>query len=62
MKKNLGTTDRLVRLTIACLLAAFALWQMSILIALVALFVFLEAAFSWCPLYQLFGKDSCKPR
>ena len=59
MKKNIGTADRIVRLSIACLLFAFAWWQGSWIALAFALFTLYEALASWCILYQLLGKNSC---
>lgn len=59
MKKNIGKTDRLIRLAIAIALLAYAYWQSSWIAFFVSLFVFFEALMSWCILYQLLGKNSC---
>ncbi len=59
MKKNLGKVDRLIRLTIALLLLAFAWWQSSWIALIFGLFTLVEACFSWCLFYQLIGKNTC---
>ncbi|OJV09472.1 MAG: hypothetical protein BGO14_02890 [Chlamydiales bacterium 38-26] len=59
MKKNIGTSDRILRLTIALIFFGLALWQKSWILALVGLFTLYEAAASWCVLYQLIGKNTC---
>jgi len=59
MKKNIGTVDRLIRLTIAILLFAYAWWAGSWLALAFGLFTLYEALASWCVLYQLLGKNSC---
>lgn len=59
MKKNIGTPDRLLRLAIAILLFILAYWKSSWIFLLAGVFVFFEALFSWCILYQLLGKSSC---
>jgi hypothetical protein len=59
MKKNIGTTDRILRLMIGIVLLALAWWQSSWLLLAFALFTFYEALASWCILYQLLGKNSC---
>lgn len=59
MQKNIGTTDRLIRLAIAILLLLFAIWQESWIIGAISLFTFYEALASWCVFYQLIGKNSC---
>jgi hypothetical protein len=60
MKKNIGTGDRLLRLAFAILILIYAIVEKSILAGVVSLFVFFEVATSWCVLYQLIGKNSCK--
>lgn len=59
MKKNIGTTDRIIRLLIGIALLALAWWQGSWILLAFALFTFYEALASWCVLYALFGKNSC---
>jgi len=58
-KKNIGTKDRLVRLTIGVVLLALAYWLSSFVFLAAALFTFFEALMSWCVLYQILGKSSC---
>jgi hypothetical protein len=64
MKKNMGNTDRIIRLIIAGVLAF--LWFQNIItgtwgiVALVVAAVFvLTSLVSFCPLYTLFGINSC---
>lgn len=64
MKKNMGNTDRIIRLVIAGVLAL--LWFQNIItgtlgiVALVVAAVFiLTSLVSFCPLYTLFGINSC---
>jgi Protein of unknown function (DUF2892) len=59
MKKNIGTKDRLLRLTIALILFLLAWWLQSWIILGFALFTLYEAAASWCIWYQLTGQNSC---
>lgn len=65
MRQNAGTLDRDIRLVLAAafgLIALFApfggVWQ--IVPALLALVMFLTAAFGVCPLYAIFGFSTCK--
>lgn len=67
MKKNMGTTDRLVRLVLAAVIAA--LYFMEIvsgtlgLVLLILAAVFLLTSFiSFCPLYAPFGLSTCKTK
>lgn len=59
MKKNIGTTDRLVRLILACLLLGLAIFYQSWILAAAGLFTLYEAFAGWCVFYQLIGKNSC---
>lgn len=57
--KNIGTSDRIVRLVTALILLGIAYWKSSWIVFGVAAFIFLEACFSWCIMYQILGKNSC---
>lgn len=59
MKKNIGTTDRLIRLTLAMVLFALAYWYQSWILLGIGLFTLYEAVASWCVMYALLGKNSC---
>jgi hypothetical protein len=59
MKKNIGTSGRLLRLAIAILLLIYAYWQWSWIALAASLFVFYEALASWCIVYQLLGINAC---
>jgi Protein of unknown function (DUF2892) len=59
MKKNIGTTDRLIRFIIALALFAYAWWEKSWIAFGLGLFTLYEAMASWCILYQILGKNSC---
>lgn len=59
LKRNIGTSDRLIRFFLGVMLLLLAyVWQ-SWLLAGIALFTFFEALVSWCIVYQLIGKNSC---
>lgn len=65
MKVNMGKTDKIVRLLIAILVAVLY-WQgliegtlAYILIAFAIIFV-LTSLINFCPLYSLFGINTCK--
>jgi hypothetical protein len=64
MKKNIGTTDRLIRLAFAIIAFFIALfsnsWTITILFSLIGLFCLYEALASWCAFYQLIGKNTCR--
>ena len=64
MKKNMGTVDRIVRLFIAALVA-YLYYNKTIsgtfgiiLLVIAAVFV-LTSLVSFCPLYTLFGLNTC---
>lgn len=59
MQKNIGTYDRLLRLALAVVLFALALWLNSWILAALGVFTLYEAVASWCVLYQLIGKNTC---
>jgi hypothetical protein len=59
LKKNLDTKGRILRLTFAILLLLYSYLERSYLAFFGALFVFFEAAASWCIVYQIFGINSC---
>ncbi|WP_396185012.1 DUF2892 domain-containing protein [Flavobacterium sp.] len=64
MKKNMGGADRIIRLIIAAVIA-FLYYNQTIsgtlgLVLLIFAGVFLLTSFiSFCPLYALFGFNSC---
>lgn len=65
MKKNMNSTDRIVRLVIVAVLAYLyftgvitgTLGLIGLILAIVFLFTSLV---SWCPLYALFGLSTAK--
>lgn len=59
VKKNLGTSGRILRLLIAIALLIYAFWMKSWIALALALFTFFEAGMSWCVLYQMLGIDHC---
>lgn len=59
MKKNIGTSDRLIRLGLAIILYIYAWWAGSYIALGFALFTTYEALASWCIIYALLGKNSC---
>jgi hypothetical protein len=64
MKKNMGTTDKIVRLIIAAVFAALYFTNTVtgivgiILLVLAAVFI-LTSLVSFCPLYTLMGINTC---
>jgi hypothetical protein len=66
MKKNMGTTDRVVRILAAAILAALFLARVIggtwgfVLLAIAGIFTVTSVA-GVCPLYSLLGISTCKP-
>lgn len=64
MKKNMGKTDKAVRIVVALIAALLVYFQIVtgtlayVLIAVAAIFV-LTSLVSFCPLYRLFGLQTC---
>jgi len=64
MKANMGSIDRIIRLIIAVILAAFYFTDTItgitaiVFLAIAAVFT-LTGLFSFCPLYTLLGINSC---
>jgi len=64
MKKNMGNTDRIIRVIIAILFAALYIMEVVtgtigiVLVALAAIFL-LTSFVSFCPLYAPFGIKTC---
>ena len=65
MKKNMGSTDKIVRVLVAVVAALLIYFEVVsgtlayILIAVAAIFV-LTSVISFCPLYSLVGMNTCK--
>ncbi|MBK9474850.1 MAG: DUF2892 domain-containing protein [Tetrasphaera sp.] len=62
MGKNVGNPDRIVRLVIAVLAVVGALntaGALSIVLWLVAAIMAVTAVVGFCPLYRLFGMNTC---
>lgn len=63
MSTNVGTPDRIIRLVVAVLAVFGALSTsgvVSIVLWIVAALMVLTAAVGMCPLYRLFGINTCK--
>lgn len=67
MKRNMGNTDRVIRLAIALIIASLyfakvisGTWGIVLLI-LAGIFV-LTSLVGFCPLYLLFGINTCKTK
>lgn len=65
MKKNMGSTDKLIRLAIAIVLIVLYMthklpetWDIVALV--VALIFTITSLISFCPIYSIFGLKTCK--
>lgn len=63
MKKNIGTTDRIVRVLIGIALLVGIFFVYSLIVKII-LFIFgafciYEALSGWCAFYALIGKNTC---
>jgi hypothetical protein len=67
MKKNMGNTDKLVRLVVAAVVLALFLFDVIdgvlaiVLLAVSGIFV-LTSLVSFCPLYTIFGIKTCQTK
>jgi len=65
MKANVGTNDKLIRFAVAIVLVVLfykhiLTGTIGVVALIVALVLTLTGIFSFCPLYPLFGINSCK--
>jgi len=65
MKSNMNSTDRVVRVILAAVLAALYFLNVitgtvGIILLLLAVVFLLTSIFKWCPLYKLFGLSTAK--
>lgn len=65
MEKNMGTTDKWLRITFAAIVAILY-WQdyitgtVAIVLMVIAIIFLLTSLVSFCPLYKLLGMNTCK--
>lgn len=60
VRKNIGTSDRLIRLVIGVALLFWAIMTTwSLILIFFSGFAVFEAIFSWCGLYAALGKNTC---
>ena len=67
MKKNMGLTDKVVRIVVAIVLAILFFTKvvtgtLGIIFLVVAVIFLLTSAISFCPLYAPFGLSTCKTK
>ncbi|WP_273566061.1 YgaP family membrane protein [Maribacter halichondriae] len=67
MKRNMGSTDKIIRLVVAVVAALLIYFDVVqgtfayILLAVAGIFV-LTSLINFCPLYTLFGMNTCKTK
>ncbi len=65
MKKNMGSTDKTIRLIVAALIAVLYFTNVitgtwALVLGALALIFVLTSSISFCPLYALLGMNTCK--
>jgi hypothetical protein len=61
MKLNIGSTDRITRITIGLVLSALAWVQILGPWAWLGVVLMATGAIGWCPPYAFFGWSTCTP-
>jgi len=59
MKKNVGSTDRIIRVVMGLAMLG-AGYYYECWLGLIGIIPILTASIKWCPLYSLFGIGTCK--
>jgi hypothetical protein len=64
MKKNIGTTDKIIRLVLAAIIAAvyftgIITGTLGIVLLVVAVVLALTSLINFCPLYAVIGMSTC---
>lgn len=67
MKKNMGNTDKVIRIIIATIIAVLYFTNIltgtiGIVLLVLALIFLLTSFISFCPLYMPFGINTCKTK
>lgn len=67
MKKNMGSADRMIRIAIAAIIAVLYFMNVisgtwALILGVLAIVFVLTSFISFCPLYTLFGINTCKTR
>ncbi len=64
MKKNMGTTDRIIRVIIAIVIGilfqqGMITGMLATILSIVAIVFLLTSVISFCPLYKIIGINTC---
>jgi len=67
MKKNMDSTDKIIRIAIAALIAVLYFTNVisgtvALVLGVLAIVFVLTSLISFCPLYTLFGINTCKTK
>jgi hypothetical protein len=67
MKRNIGSTDKIIRYLIAIVICILYLTNvisgvLSIVLLVVAAILILTSLFSFCGIYAIFGFNTCEPK
>lgn len=65
MTKNIGQTDKIIRIVLALVLASLDFFEVvtgpfSWVLSVVAIVLLVTAFLNFCPLYTLLGKNTCE--
>jgi hypothetical protein len=65
MKKNIGSTDKIIRILVAALIGILLITNVisgtvGIVLVVVAAILLLTSFINFCPLYAIFGIKTCK--
>jgi hypothetical protein len=65
MKKNIGSTDKIIRMLVAALIGILLITNVisgtvGIVLVVVAAILLLTSFINFCPLYAIFGIKTCK--
>jgi hypothetical protein len=65
MTKNVGQTDKIIRIVLALILAALDYFEVvtgaySWVLSVIAIVLLVTAFINFCPLYTLLGKNTCE--
>ncbi len=59
MRKNIGTVDKAIRITVGSLLVVYGIYSNSYLVIAIGAIPLITAFIGLCPLYAILGKSTC---
>ncbi len=60
MIKNVGTTDRIIRIIVAVIGIVFAALYNNLIVGIVSIIILLTGLIGFCGLYTILGINTCK--